>query len=139
MIRSGWVLWRQPLAWALLIALLMALQQLNSWPLVWMGYDTALPASGFAIRQFLRAASIFGVFSILLTVSFMAAETLSRRAFPHHVHFLKGRSRPVFASKLIFWEKLPRHLLFAPFFVFEIALYFFAQGKLRWGNPSENV
>ena len=139
MIRYRWVLWRQPLAWALLIALLMALQQLNSWPLVWMRYDTALPASGFAIRQFLRAASIFGVFSILLTVSFMAAETLSRRAFPHHVQFWKVWSLPVSASKLIFGETLAGYLLVAPFFVYEIALYFFAQERLGWWTPSDTL
>jgi len=139
MIRYHWVLWRQPLAWGLLIALLMGLQQLNSWPLLWMGYDTALPASGFAIRQFLRAASIFGVFSILLTVSFMAAETLSRRAFPHHVQFWKVWSRPVSASKLIFGETQAGYLLVPLFFAYEIVLYFFAQGKLGWWTPSDSL
>src|SRR5881409_1060363 len=62
MIRHRWVLWRQPLLWGSFIAFLLGLQQLNSWPLLWMGYDTALPASGFAIRQFLRAAATFGLF-----------------------------------------------------------------------------
>src|SRR5881409_851053 len=62
MIRDRWVLWRQPLLWGSFIAFLLGLQQLNSWPLLWMGYDTALPASGFAIRQFLRAAATFGLF-----------------------------------------------------------------------------
>src|SRR5881628_2929718 len=139
MMRHRWVLWRQPLAWGLLIALLMGLQQLNSWPLLWMGYDTALPASGFAIRQFLRAASISGLFSILLTVSFMAAETLSRRAFPHHVQFWKVWSRPVSASKLIFGETQAGYLLVPLFFAYEIVLYFFAQGKLGWWTPSDSL
>src|SRR6058998_1849982 len=139
MIRDRWVLWRQPLLWGSFIAFLLGLQQLNSWPLLWMGYDTALPASGFAIRQFLRAASIFGVFSILLTVSFMAAETLSRRAFPHHVQFWKVWSLPVSASKLIFGETLAGYLLVAPFFAYEIVLYFFAQGKLGWWTPSDTL
>src|SRR2546428_1510955 len=53
MIRHRWVLGRQPLLWGLFIAFMLGLQQLNSWPLFWVGYDTALPASGFAIRQLL--------------------------------------------------------------------------------------
>ena len=60
MIRQRWVLWRQPLKWAVFIGFLLGLQQLNSWPLAWMGYDTAVPASGFAIRQIIGAAAVFG-------------------------------------------------------------------------------
>src|SRR5438034_1828918 len=139
MIRHRWVLWRQPLLWGSFIAFLLGLQQLNSWPLLWMGYDTALPASGFAIRQLLRAGATFGLFSMLLTVSFMAAETLSRRAFPHHIQFWKVWSRPVSASKIIFGETLAGYLLVTVFFAYEIVLYFFAQGKLGWWTPSDTL
>jgi len=139
MIRHRWVLWRQPLLWGSFIAFLLGLQQLNSWPLLWMGYDTALPASGFAIRQFLRAAATFGLFSMLLTVSFMAAETLSRRAFPHHIQFWRVWSRPVSSSKFIFGETLAGYLLVTLFFAYEIVLYFFAQEKLGWWTPSDSL
>src|SRR5437667_8014173 len=101
MIRQHWVLWRQPVLWGVFLALLLGLQQLNKWPLLWMGYDTAVPASGFAIRQLLGAAATFGGFAVLLTISFMAAESLSRRAFPHHVQFWQVWSQPVAASKTV--------------------------------------
>src|SRR5207253_9577271 len=104
-----------------------------------MGYDTAVPASGFAIRQILAAVAVFGGFAVLLTVSFMAAETLSRRAFPHHVQLWKVWSRPAAASKTIFGETLTGYLLVAPFFAYEIVLYFFAQGKLGWWTPSDTL
>jgi hypothetical protein len=139
MIRQHWVLWRQPLLWGVFIAFLFGLQQLNSWPLLWMGYDTAVPASGFAIRQVVGAAAIFGAFAVLLTVSFMAAETLSRRAFPHHVQLWKVWSRPLAASKTVFGETLTGYLLVAPFFAYEIVLYFFAQEKLGWWTPSDTL
>ena len=139
MIRQRWLLWRQPLKWAVFIAFLLGLQQLNSWPLAWMGYDTAVPASGFAIRQIIGAAAVFGGFAVLLTVSFMAAETLLRRAFPHHVQFWKLWSRPVGASKTILRQTVTGYLLVAPFFAYEIVLYFFAQGKLGWWTPSDTL
>src|SRR5438132_714888 len=139
MIRHRWVLWRQPLLWGLFIAFLLGLQQLNSWPLLWMGYETALTASGFAIRQSLRAAATFVLFSMLLTVSFMAAETLSRRAFPHHIQFWKVWSRPVSASKIIVGETFAGYLLVTLFFAYEIVLYFFAQEKLGWWTPSDTL
>jgi hypothetical protein len=139
MIRQHWVLWRQPAFWGIFIAALMGLQQLNSWPLVWMGYDTALPASGFAIRQIMGAIAIFGGFSVLLTVSFMAAETLSRRAFPEHVQLWKVWSGPVASSRTIFGQTAAGYLLVAPFFAYEIVLYFFAQEKLGWWTPSDTL
>src|SRR5207245_1112083 len=137
MIRQHWVLWRQPVLWGLFLALLLGLQQLNQWPLLWMGYDTAVPASGFAIRQLLGAAATFGGFAVLLTISFMAAESLSRRAFPHHVQFWKVWSRPVAASKTVMGQTLTGYLLVAPFFAYEIVLYFFAQERLGWWTPSD--
>ena len=137
MIRQHWVLWRQPVLWGLFLALLLGLQQLNQWPLLWMGYDTAVPASGFAIRQLLGAAATFGGFAVLLTISFMAAESLSRRAFPHHVQFWKVWSPPIAASKTVLGETLTGYLLVAPFFAYEIVLYFFAQERLGWWTPSD--
>jgi hypothetical protein len=139
MMRRHWVLWRQPMVWGLFIALLMGLQQLNSWPLLWMQYDTAVSASGFAVRQVMNAFAIFGLYAVLLTVSFMAAETLSRRAFPNHVQLWKVWSPDVAPSKTIFGETLTGYLLVAPFFAYEIVLYFFAQGKLGWWTPSDTL
>src|SRR5215510_12346508 len=78
MIRQHWVLWRQATVWAVFVALLMGLAQLNAWPLAWMNYDTAVSASGFAIRQVMTAVAVFGAFAVLLTISFVAAETLTR-------------------------------------------------------------
>jgi hypothetical protein len=139
MIRQHWVLWRQAALWALFIAFLFGLQQLNAWPLVWMNYDTALPASGFAIRQFMSAFGLFGAMGVLLTISFVAAETLSRRAFPNHVQFWKVWSRPLSSSRAVLGQTSAGYLLVAPFFAYEIVLYFFAQEKLGWWTPSDTL
>jgi hypothetical protein len=139
MMRRHWVLWRQPLVWGLFIAVLMGLQQLNTWPLLWMSYDTAVSASGFAVRQVMNAFAIFGLYAVLLTVTFMAAETLSRRAFPNHVQLWKVWSPGVASSRTISGETIAGYLLVAPFFAYEIILYFFAQGKLGWWTPSDTL
>jgi hypothetical protein len=139
MIRHHWALWRKPAVWAAFIALLMGLQQLNSWPLAWMNYDTALPARDFAIRQILLAVALFGGMGILLIISFVAAETLSRRAFPHHLQLWKVWARPVSSSPPVLGQTLAGYLLVAPFFAYEIVLYFFAQEKLGWWTPSDTL
>jgi hypothetical protein len=139
MIRNHWLLWRQPMFWGLLIALLMGLQQLNAWPLAWMQYDTAVSASSFAVRQVMSALAMFGLFAVLLPVSFMAAETLSRRAFPDHVQLWKVWSQGVASSPTILGQTITGFLLVAPFFAYEIVLYFFAQEKLGWWTPSDTL
>jgi hypothetical protein len=139
MIRRHWVLWRQPLFWGVFIAVLMGLNQLNSLPLSWMSYDTAVSARSFEIRQLMNAVATFGLFAVLLTVSFMAAETLSRRAFPRHVQLWKVWSRDVAPSPTVLGQTLTGYLLVAPFFAYEIVLYFFAQGRLGWWTPSDTL
>src|SRR6185295_8376821 len=75
MTRQRWVIWRQPVMWALLIAALTSAETFNMWSLAWMDYDTAIPASGFALRQVATAVGMFILMTVLLSVSFMAAET----------------------------------------------------------------
>lgn len=139
MMRQRSLIVRPAVRWAVLLGVLMAAEQLNSWPLLWMGYDTAVPASGFAIRQIAGAVGIFGALAVLLTISFMTAETLSRRAFPHHIQFWTIWSRPVAASKAVLGQTVAGYLLVSIFFAYEIVLYFFAQGKLGWWTPSDTL
>jgi len=139
MIRQRWVIWRPAVFWGLLIGLLIGLQQLNEWPLAWMNYDTAVSASGFAVRQVMTALGLFGLIAILLSISFMAAETLTRRAFPNQLQLWKIWSRPVSSSRTVLGQTWIGYLLVAPFFAYEIVLYFFAQGKLGWWTPSDTL
>ncbi|HEY2380374.1 MAG TPA: hypothetical protein VGK48_04250 [Terriglobia bacterium] len=139
MIRRHWVLWRQPIVWGLFISLLMGLQELNAWPLSWMKYDTATSAGSFELRQLMNAVAVFGAYALLLTISFMAAETLSRRAFPRHVQLWKAWSKRAAPSPTVLGETVTGYLLVAPFFAYEIVLYFFAQGKLGWWTPSDSL
>lgn len=139
MMRQRWVLWRLPLIWGLVIAALVALQQFNFWPLLWMSYDTALPRSGFVIRQVVTALAIFGGFTVVHAVSFMAAETLTRRAFPQKIQLWKIWSTPVAAAKPVLGQTLGGYLLVSIFFAYEILLYVFAHGRLGWWTPSDTL
>ena len=136
LLRRGWVLWKQALFWGLLVAFLQGLVALNQLPLAWMNYDTALSRQGFLADQVVWALVQFVALGMVLTLSFMAAETLSRKAFPHHVQFWKLGSRGVANTTPVLGCTVAGYLLVPLFFGYEVALYFFSNNVLGWWSPS---
>ena len=137
LLRKGWVLWKQALGWGLFIALLQALVVLNQWPLAWMGYDTAISATNFALEQVLQALLQLVGMGILLTVSFMAAESLTRKAFPNHLQLWRVWSPGVAGTTSVAGQTTAGYLLVSVFLAFDVALYLFASRTLGWWNPSD--
>ena len=136
LLRRGWVLWKQALFWGLLVAFLQGLVALNQLPLAWMNYDTALSRQGFLADQIVWALVQFVALGIVLTLSFMAAETLSRKAFPHHIQLWKLGSRGVANTTPVLGYTVAGYLLVPLFFGYEVALYFFSNNVLGWWSPS---
>ena len=137
LLRKRWVLWKQALGWGLFIGVLQALLVLNQWPLAWMGYDTAVSATNFALEQVLQALLQLVGMGILLTVSFMAAESLTRRAFPNHLQLWRVWSPEVAGTKTVAGRTTAGYLLVSCFLAFDVALYLFASRTLGWWNPSD--
>ncbi len=136
LLRKGWVLWRMALCWGVFVALLQALAMINQWPLAWMMYDTALSVKTFMVQQMVTIFGQFVILSILLSLSFMAAESLSRRAFPHHIQLWKSWSRGVANTPAVMGRSVVGYLLVPLFFAYEVILYFFSNRVLGWWTPS---
>jgi len=139
LLRERWVIWRKPLFWGLFVAVLQVLAGLNQWPLLWMNYDTALSSQGFVLQQIMLMLAQFVLMGFLLTVSFMAAESLSRRAFPHHIQQWRLWSSDLAASRPVLGRTIGGYLLVAIFFAYEVVLYFFANKSLGWWTPSDTL
>jgi hypothetical protein len=137
MLRARYVLWRQAAIWGAVVGGLQALAMLNAWPLMWMSYDTAVPRSTFILGQIAGVlATLFG-FSAFMALSFMAAETLTRRAFGHHPQFWRVWTRQCGSSTTILGQTVAGYLLVALFFAYDVALYAFATRLFGWWTPSE--
>ncbi len=136
LLRQRWVLWRKPLFWGLFIAFLQVLSSINDWPLAWMNYDTALSARGFVLQQIVQFLGIFTAEAILLTVSFMAAESLTRKAFPHQIQFWQIWSADTASSKPVLGQTIGGYLIIGFDFAFVVAIYFFTTKVLGWWTPS---
>ena len=137
LLRQRWVIWRKPLFWGLAIAFLQLLAGINQWPLTWMDYDTAISADGFFLRQIVMMLLNFVVTSLLFSLSFMAAESLSRRAFPHHLQQWSLWSRDVASSRAVFGRTVGGYLLVGIFFAYEVFLYFITRQAFGWWSPSD--
>jgi hypothetical protein len=139
LLRHHFVVWRQPLFWGLLIAFLQVLAGLNQLPLTWMDYDTALSSQGFLLNQIMSLLGQFIILAIVFTLSFMAAESLSRRAFPHHIQQWRLWTSGVAGSKPVLGRTVGGYLLVSLFMAYDVALYFFATKWLGWWTPSDTL
>lgn len=137
LIRQRAVLWRQPLLWAGVIIALQVCAEINAWPLEWLHYDTALSRSGFISERLVSIVANNLVLGFVLFVSFLAAEGLSRRAFPHHPQFWKIWSRDAAAAPETLGRTLGGYLLAIVGVLYVSTFYYFALRKLGWWTPSE--
>jgi Type II CAAX prenyl endopeptidase Rce1-like len=135
--RLRWVIWRQPIFWGCLVALAQTAATINEWPLAWMQYDTALSTQSFFAQQASAAVLELMANAALLSLSFMAAESLTRRAFPSHPQFWRIWSGPGPSSPAIAGRTAAGYLLVPMFIAYEVALYLYATKLLGWWTPSE--
>jgi MFS family permease len=137
LVRQRWVVWRPAVLWGIAVGGLQLLAGLNQWPLVWMSYDTALPRGTFVAQTLAGFVAEALALTALCALSFMAAESLTRRAFPSHPQLWRLASREAAASRAVLGRTAAAYLLVAVFFAYEVALYLFATRLLGWWTPSE--
>jgi len=137
LLRQRWVLWRQPMMWGAIVSLGMTLLTINQWPLSWMTYDTALSSGNFLLQRLLLVVAQFFGLGALYVLSFMAAESLTRRAFPGQLQLWKTWTVRVAASPAMLGRTVAGYLLVAVNLAFLVLFYSFAFEKLGWWSPSE--
>jgi len=135
--RQRWVIWRQPIVWGVAVALAQAAAAINEWPLGWMQYDTALSTNSFVAQRIGLVILEFAVGAVLISLSFMAAESLTRRAFPDHPQFWRIWNRDNGASTPVLGRTVAGYLLVPAFVAYDVGLYYFATRWLGWWTPSE--
>jgi len=135
--RERWVIWKQPIFWGGLVAAAQTMATINEWPLAWMDYDTALSTQSFIAQRASAAVVEFMTNAALFSLSFMAAESLTRRAFPSHPQLWKIWSGPAPASRAIAGRTTAGYMLVPVFIAYDVALYLYATRLLGWWTPSE--
>jgi hypothetical protein len=137
LMRHHWVIGRTAVAWGIVIALLQLLASLNDWPLLWMSYDTAVPRATFIAQEVASVIAAFVGFAMFFGLTFMAAESLSRRAFGDHPQLWHAWAPDAARSTAILGRTTAGYLFVTVFFAYDILLYFYATRLFGWWAPSD--
>lgn len=137
MMRTRYVRWKHAALWGVAVGGLQTLASLNEFPLIWMSYDTAIPRSTFLAQQIAFLGAGFVGFSVFFGLSFMAAETLSRAAFPHHPQLWRVWAKEPGASITILGHTVSGYLLVSVFFAYDVLLYLMMTKVFGWWSPAE--
>jgi hypothetical protein len=139
LLRRRWVIWRTPLILAGIIALIEALGTINSWPIDWMRYDTALSGSTFMLNRILQVLLMFLVEVFLLSLSLIAAESLTRRAFPDHPQLWRIWSRDAAGTVQVLGRTIGGFLYACIEMAYVVGFYLIAVRFFHWWTPAESL
>jgi len=137
LLRRHWLLWRPALVAGFVVASLVGAMLLAATPTAWFGFDTAQSVNMFWTRQIGMAvlATIAGTLGYALV--FMAAESLSRRAFGDHPQLWRVWSRAAAPTRQVLGRTVGGYL-FVPLELALVAAFYYATNRwLGWWQPSE--
>ena len=137
LLRQRWVVWRTPLAWGAVTAVLFGLNSVNELPLSWMGYDTAVSARLFFLEQVAAAGLIALVGTPLLAFFFLAGESLGRRAFPDHLQQWRFWSPEVASSNAALGRTVAAYLLLGMHLGYVVLFYLGTSRLEGWWSPAD--
>lgn len=137
--KQHWVIWQTPIMWGAIIALLDNLTMLNNIPLLWFAYPTALSPYGFLLNYLTSMLYQFLYKLIFYSLIFMAAESLTRKAFGNQLQLWKLWNKD-YASSLTVWGYTIGGYLIVPIhFAFISFFYIFTTQYLNWWVPSDTL
>ena len=137
--KKNWVIWYTPFLWGVGLSFLLTLTQINQLPLLWMYYNTAHTMSGFLLRQFANMLYTFFYLAFFLSLIFMTAESLTRKAFGRHIQFWHIWSSRVASSYAVLGRTIGGYLLIGIDFAFVVLFYLLTTRYLGWWTPSEEL
>jgi membrane protease YdiL (CAAX protease family) len=139
LIRHRLVEWKAPLAWGVVVAGLLALGTINSLPLAWMEYDTALPSQVFVGTIIVVAGLSFVTGAIFLALLFMTGEGLMRLGFPDEIQLWKMWSPGVANSTSVLGRTAAPYLVLGVELGFVVTFYLITARLAGWWSPASSL
>lgn len=137
--RQHFVVTRPAVIFAGIIALLQAAAALNQLPLSWFHYDTALSSSTFIWQQIGLAMMVFAFTWVMLALSFIAAEGLTRKAFGAQPQLWRVWQSGAANSSAILGRTIAGYLWVGFDLAFIALFYYGTQQYLGWWSPLSSL
>ena len=93
--------------------------------------------SQFILQQILGIIAGGLLNFILFAISFVIAESLTRKALPQHIQLWKTWNKNIASSKFVLKNTIMSYLIVPCFLAFVILFYFISQRYLGFWSPSE--
>lgn len=139
LLRRRALLWQRALVAGAIVAGINALAMLANAPQAWFYYDTAQPVWVFWGSQVGVAMLVLLAGSVALALVFMAAEGLSRTAFPDHPQLWRVWSPLAAPTPSILGRTLGGYLWVPVELAVIAAFYFVTNRYFGWWQPSESL
>ena len=137
--REKWLLWKKAIYWAIFISVFQVLSGLNFLPLSWLGYNTAVSTGNFLLQNLIFALISGLIDFILLVLSFVAAESLTRKAFPNHIKFWNLWSLDNAYSKEVAGRTIGGYFLIGLDLLFVVVFYLITSSYFGWWVPTSTL
>lgn len=135
--RLRWLKWKPALALSLVVGGLNLAAALSSFPQQFLSYDTAVPIKGFIFQQLLQILLMSFAGWAMAFIALMAAEGLTRFAFPKHLQLWQVFSREVASSPQMWGRVVGGYLVAMVHLAYVVAVYWLAYKYLGWWSPSD--
>jgi len=139
LLRRRFLLWRPAVLAGFVVGGLMGAASLANAPADWFYFDTAQTVGHFWLRAAGAAAAVSIAGGLLYGLVFMAAESLSRVAFPDHPQLWRVWSREAAPTTAMLGRTLGGYLFVPLALGFVAAFYYATNHYLGWWQPSESM
>ena len=134
---TGRGIFRAALLLAIVLSGLHFADGLDEIPQAWMGYDTAIAARDFWLKELVDAAVGSVMLFLSLFFPILAALGLSRAAFPTQPPLARAFTARGLASRAVGGRVLGAYLTVGFHFAFVVWIYRMGSARWGWWNPSD--
>ena len=137
--RKGWLKYsKTSLVVAGIIALCIILSEVNFLPLYLFGYDTASSLSQYILQLSYDWMIYAGIWIFIpCAITFVLAESLTRKAFPNHIRLWKTWSRDIASSRHVLNNTLFSYLMVPCYLAFIVLFYAITHKYFGFWTPSQ--
>lgn len=136
LLKINYLLPRQALIAGVGLAAISFFAELNQLPMIWFSYDTALPTSTFLFQTFLNNITTFFWLSTLYTITFVAAEGLTRLAFGNHIQLWSSWQVSIASSFTMLSKTIASYCIMIFDIAFVVLFYGVFMHYWGWWSPS---